>query len=236
VPTATPTPTPTPAPGPAPDLAAWWKFDETSGAAVADSAGANHGTLFNGASRVPGRFGTAISFNGVNQYLEVPHSSTLHSDRQLTVAGWLRLNSLGETWQGVFWKGNVPDCTAGCENREYSLWLRNDGLLQFASTPADRVGIGQLKCNTSPGRVVTGRWYHVAAIIDSDAGHMKLYVDGIEACSVPYSGAGIRTSTGPFRVGTNPNWASLNGSIDDLRIYRRALTAEEIAALTQEAP
>jgi prepilin-type N-terminal cleavage/methylation domain-containing protein len=209
-----------------------WHFDEGSGNIASDSSGmVNNGTIY-GATWVDGRFGKALNFNGASSYVESPDTPSLHSDRAITIVGWFITNAFDKTWQSIYWKGNTPDCTTGCENREYALWLHSTGFLHLTSTPVDRVGVGQHACNTPSGTITTGKWYFFATVISSDGNFMRTYVNGELKANCRYSTAGIRDTTGPLRIGNNPSWNShFNGIIDEVRIYNRALSDDEIKAL-----
>ncbi len=221
VPTNTPAPSPTPAPIPGP--AGWWKFDETTGTSAADSSGNGlSGTLNGGGSWTSGKIAGGLALTN-NQYAEIPNSAaSLHSDRQISITGWFKLNNLDPQWTRIFWKGD-PDCGTNCDNREYSLWVRNDGLLHLASTPADRIGTGQTVCNSTAGTIQANQWYHFAAVLNSDANSMKSYINGVEKGSCSYSTSNIRTTNGNFQIGN-----VVNGTVDDYRIYKRALSVGEI--------
>ena len=210
------------------DLVGLWHMD---GSWYDYSGNGNHGASQNGASfTANAKMGSqAGSFDGSNDYVSIANSSTLHSDRNLTVTSWIFLNGFNKDWQTFYFKGNTPECTTNCENREYVLWLNKTGYLHLTSTPQDRVGIGQLSVNTNAGIIQPGRWYHIAAIISSDQQVMKIYVDGVEKASAAYSSTNIRTTSGLLIIGSNPYASStFNGTIDELAIYKRALTAEEI--------
>jgi hypothetical protein len=179
--------------------------------------------------------GRALDFGSSGSGVEIADSPTLHSDRQLTVAGWLKVNRFGPDnyWQSVIWKGNSPDCTTGCENREFSLWVGGRGFLHLTSTPVSQVGAGQLYLNT-PDLLQPGEWHHFAAVIDADADRMQIYVDGQLQVQGPYEASGIRDTTGPLRFGRAAPWdAFLNGALDDVSLWNVALTGSQIQTLMQ---
>jgi streptogramin lyase len=178
-----------------------------------------------------------LHFDGTDDYVSVPDSPALHSDRQLTVSGWFRTEGFPRTWQNIFWKGNTPDCTGGCENREYALWLNGNGHLSFSSTPESRIGVGELGVGTPAGTIQVGQWYHFAAVLDSDANKMRIYVNGELKADGPYATSNIRTTTGPLNFGINKvgEWAFLGG-IQHISLWSTALTAEDIAGLMAQNP
>ena len=211
------------------NLLAYWNFEESNGATVYDKSKNNNSLTVNGPTFELGILDKALRFDGIDDYAEIADSSALHSDRAITISGWFFVDSFDKTWQTVFWKGNSPDCTDGCDNREYCLWLNQNGYLLFTSAS---VGTDQIYCETSPGTIKTNHWYHFAAVINSDDDFMKIYVNGDEKASGVYSNTGIINSSGPLRLGNNPTWDShFNGSIDDISIYSQALNDNEISSL-----
>ena len=148
--------------------------------------------------------GGALTFDGVNDYVNVPDSATLHSDRKLTVTGWFQVNTFDKAWQNIFWKGNSATET-NYSHREYGLWVNSWGTLHFASTPVSKIGVSQIVTSTpnyvSPSLLQPQRWYHFATVIDADANFMRMYVDGELLAETTYDASGIRDTTGPLRFG-----------------------------------
>ncbi|HEY5975730.1 MAG TPA: LamG-like jellyroll fold domain-containing protein, partial [Geobacteraceae bacterium] len=194
----------------------------------------NQGTPYSGVSfSSNSKVGTnAGSFNGSSSYVSVSDGPTIHGNLNQTVTGWIYVNSFNKPLQSIFYKGNAPECANKCDNREYALYLHSSGQLQLRSTPADRVGIGELSLNTPIGVIQTGDnggWHHIAAVISSGQNFMKIYVNGQEMATTSYSTAGIRTTSGSLLIGNNPFWnGSFYGYIDEFSIYSRALSATEI--------
>lgn len=178
-----------------------------------------------------------LHFDGTDDYVTVGNSPALHSDRQLTISGWFKADGFPRQWQNIFWKGNTPDCTGNCENREYALWLNSGGYLLLTSTPANRVGIGELTLGTPAGGIRAGEWYYFAAVLNSDSNAMRIFINGEQVAQGTYSTSNIRTSTGPLNIGLNKigEWAFL-GSIQHLSLWSRALNAEQIASLMSQNP
>ena len=186
---------------------------------------------------------SGLYFDGQDDYVEVEGGEQLHSDAALTVIGeFITTSYTKKTWQNLVWKGNAPDgkggasdCTKNCENREFTLWLNANAHLHATSTAKDGVGQGQTLVNT-PGGSVAGKTVF-AQVIDSAAERMQVYINGQEAASQTYSASGLRRTDGPLLIGgggpINKGW-SFRGYLRWLRIYDRALSEEEIAAITLE--
>ena len=87
---------------PHPGLVGWWRFDEGTGTTAGDSSGnGNIGTI-SGASWVDGKFGKALSFDGTNDYVTVPYSSSLNSPK--TFITWIK-HASGTAFNFMFYHG-----------------------------------------------------------------------------------------------------------------------------------
>ncbi|MHC4253139.1 MAG: LamG-like jellyroll fold domain-containing protein, partial [Planctomycetota bacterium] len=204
--------------GPAPEvvtegLVAHWKLDEAPGATRAkDATGSgNDSKSVDGAtSGSAGRIGGAWSFDG-DDYIAVPNS--VINPREGTIAGWVKLHGLTDDWQDLFGTNSLP-----CR---YYLQVSTDGVAtarirdpSFGTLP---VGIGE--------------WHHLA-VTWVRKGRGILYVDGVEAGSTPNVGntkAPADSSIGAMQRRKNND--NLNGLADDVRIYNRALSADEVRTL-----
>jgi fibronectin type 3 domain-containing protein len=206
-------------------LAAYLKFDETSGTTAADSTGNGwNGTLVNGPVWAAGKSGNAVSLNGTNQYVSLP-AGVVSSANTATVAAWVYLDA-ASNWMRIF------DFGSGTSTYMFiSPENGANGKIRFA-----------IKVNNSSEQIIdgqstlpTGGWHHVAVTLNGATG--ILYVDGSQV------GSNTAMTLKPSDMGsTTQNWIGrsqfandpyLNGLVDDFRIYTRALSASEIAALAQ---
>lgn len=202
--------------GPA-GLVGAWSFDEGSGTVVGDVSGmANHGTLSNAIWNGPGKFGSALSFNGTNASVLVPDANTLDLTTGMTIEAWVNPTAaMGDTWRNAVMKERGAD-------QSYSLYANGS-----TGRPRGEVFLA------SGGKVVAGTaavaanaWTHLATTYDGAT--LRLFVNGIQVSSAAASG-NITTSTGPLRFGGNGPWGEwFSGRIDEVRIYNRALTAAQI--------
>ncbi|MBN2270573.1 MAG: C10 family peptidase [Sedimentisphaerales bacterium] len=196
-----------------------WKLDETTGQTAEDSAGVNDGTVYGGAAwqASGGMFDGALLFGG-DDYIVIPNESNFDMDEQITVASWVKINTVNKDWQTVIAKGN-------------SAWrlstLRSERKFYFAITgsPSNAAVNGSVN-------VPLGEWHHVCGTYDGT--HIRLYIDGVEDPAGPaaYAG-GIATNNFDVYIGENAEirgryW---RGSIDEVRIYNYALKAGEVANL-----
>jgi len=203
------------------DLIGWWKLDETSGLIAADSSVfGNDGTLPNMAGNewTNGVVDGALEFDGTDDYVSVPNSSSLQLTSALTMAGWIKADSWGS--------GTDVDIIArkGEDNpNNYQLAIA-DGLATLYLDDGDGSGYrGDTLLNT-------GQWYHVAATWDGST--VRVYVDGVLDNDPPdLHGNNISTDTRAFYIGGRSGTDLLDGILDDIRVYNRALSEAEIKNL-----
>jgi regulation of enolase protein 1 (concanavalin A-like superfamily) len=205
-----------------------WAFDEGSGTTVRDSsAKGNHGTLVNGPLWVDGKLGKALQFDGVDDYVQVPHNASLiPTTGKATVSVWINAKRHtgpnGGTWQGILAKGGAP--------RLYNLYTHANGVIHFSTGPS-----GAYNGTLSTGPVPLNEWLHVAVVVDN--AHLY-YLNGAPA-GVAGQGATVPTGgTANLTIGlTTAGEANyFLGMIDDPRIYDVALTAEQVKALFNGTP
>jgi len=195
-------------------------FDEGFGTVAGDLSGnGNDGTLNGGPQWVAGMIGGALEFDGVDDFVEVPHAEILTVDNEVTVMAWINAErytggTAGGDWQGILAKGNSP--------RSYSFYTQVSGALHFSTA-----GFGGLSSETVP----LNEWVHVAAMVIG--GQHAYYINGEPAGT---SGSGINlpgaADTATVMIGrTQEGSNEFLGMIDDVRIYDRALSWAEIAWL-----
>ena len=200
------------------NLVGAWGFDETSGTTTADASGrGNTGTLSGPTRNTGGRFGGALSFDGINDWVTVPDADSLDLTSGMTLEAWVRPTAIGSGWRTVLLKEQPGDLI-------YALYA-GDGAGRAAThifTTADR---GLSGTTATP----LNAWTHLAATYDGAT--QRIYVNGVQAASRAQTGA-MRVSTGALRIGGNNIWSNewFAGLIDELRVYNRALSAAEISA------
>jgi len=201
-------------------LVSWWKMDEPSwsGAAgeVIDSNGSNHGRAYGGATTKVGIDNRAGSFDGSNDYVNVPYNSTLVPST-ITLSAWVKANTFGN-WNGVV--SNKSDASHGIN-------LQMGTIQKIAALVGDGSAYDYVKTSWTPQ---TGIWYHIVITHDSDTNLNILYVNGKEEArltrGISYTANQV-TEIGRFYTGNNSLF--FDGLIDDVKIYNHALTAVEVA-------
>jgi len=211
-----------------PALVGWWKLDEGAGLTAVDWSGhGNHGTLNGDPQWVMGYDADALEFDGIGDYVEVPHDVSLTVDTEVTVMAWIhaeRHNSAAGNWQGILGKSN--------STRSYSFYTYTDGTLHF-STTSDGAHVG----SNSTGLVPLNEWVHVAASMVAGGQHLY-YING-EPAGEGVAGATLpgTADTATVRIGmTSEGGNGFLGLIDDPRIYNKALTQDEIKQIMRGDP
>jgi hypothetical protein len=201
-----------------PDLVAWWAFDEVRGTVLHDISGHdNNGTLTGGTSWVVGKVGPgALAFDGLTGRVLVPWSPSLQSmTSHLTVAMWIYVVAAPPAQPRLMQVSGAWDIKL------------NNGAPQLSASP--RYGIVDWH---APIAV----WHHIALVYDG--GVLSGYVDRVltplgtnqfsNSDPLPIGDTGGLSLGGVLPGGTDE---SCECQLDDVRIYRRALSASEIAAL-----
>jgi hypothetical protein len=207
-----PDPVPPTAPG---GLVAAYGFNEGSGALAADASGNGHtGTLAGAAWEAAGKYGGALSFNGTTAMVTVADAAGLDLTSAFTLEAWVKPDNAPLTdWRTILLKENGGGLA-------YALYA-NDA----AQRPRVEISAG---LSAPGGAGLPAAWTHVAGTYDGEM--LRFHVNGVQASSVP-SSATVAASSGALRIGGNSVWGEwFDGSIDEVRIYSRALTAAEIQA------
>ena len=201
-------------------LLGWWKFDETSDTTAADaSGGGNTGTLTTPLPQwqADGRLNGALRFTGeVGQSVTVANATSLNPTTGLSVSAWVN---------AVAWSGNNRILQKGNTDNQYRL------LAEVGEFVWDIAGVGRLETTLPP----VNQWVHVAGTYDGD--RMALYFDGVEVASLAATGP-VPVTTNPLYIGTKTASSGaqnhLNGTLDQVRLYGRALSPAEVAELALE--
>ena len=205
-----------------------WHFDEGEGNIAHDTSGeGNDGTLYdanttNDDGNTPpewtdGKFGKALSFDGVDDYVDCGNDESLNITDEITIEAWVKLNRVDVVQTVVSkWAGDIP-------NKAYLISLEYDDAVFI-------VGNGTEIHNARYKNILeVGTWYIVGTY---DRQYIRIYVNGVEG--TPYSFTSpITTSSSPVAIGVRePEMIQyIDGIIDEVRIYNRALSEEEISDL-----
>ena len=196
-------------------LVGWWSGDGTAN----DSALTNKGTLLNGATFALGEVGSAFSFDGVSAVVEVPDSPALSiaPNSAMTVELWAYRTTSNPVAHIL---GKRVGCGVDPGETDYQMaWDVANGL-SFSSSAGAGVGTGiQL-----PLRI----WTHLAATFE--AGTYRFYINGQLVATASGQTRGP-TNGAPLKIGGSGSCQPFGGLLDEVSIYNRALTSNEVAAI-----
>ncbi len=246
-PTLTPTATPTPAP-PTPTFApgdirigmvAHYNFDEGSGIILQDVSGhGNDGTfglernsggdVFH-ESAVPGwttgKYGSGLSFDG-NDYVDMGDKDDFDfsASDSFSVTAWFNDSEISSYEALVSKKSEYTDSNAGWDLRKRI----TSGVTQFSISDGAHAVTSQGANNGN------GQWHFITAVVDRLAQLQTLYVDGMQVDQDSTGAVGDLSNGQPVRIGSYSGGSRYYvGLLDEVRIFRRALTIEEVNTLYQ---
>ncbi len=202
---------------PTDSLKGWWPFN---GNANDESGNGNHGTV-SGATLIPDRFGnlnSAYSFDGSADYIDCGNSKGLSITGSISISVWVLSKNLSGD-HGIVSKMNTSNqatydlITSGSKIR----WGTTNGQFQYSND------------------ISTNNWVHVTVVFDRQKLTNSLYINGVFESEVSTDNLNIPVNNdhlfiGAHQPGNVSNW-SWNGFIDDVCIWNRVLTNEEINRL-----
>ncbi len=212
-------------------LKGYWSFNgqDMSGTTAYDRSGAgNDGTLTNGPAVTEGKIGQALSFDGSNDYITMGDINALDGVTAMTASAWVKTPS------GMSAERHIVDkaaCTGATDSGTFELWhaLNDEGKPSFTfykngGSPNDYRATSSVEMDDDQWHLVTGTY---------DGAALKIYVDGVETGSTAVASVTSPSTSYAVQIGGNCNsnpfpWL---GSIDEVRLYNRALSGSEIKAL-----
>ena len=214
-----------------PDLVAAWTFDEGKGETAEDVTGNGlDGTLIGEPAWVDGVNGSALEIMGTAQYVVVQDSELLHfGEDDFTFMAWVNIDNYdGGNPSGLISKRTM---TAG-NGQPTLLWVVDNEA--FAVEIQMRDDVAGVQILTGEEEVKEKEWHHVAMVKTDN--EVIYYVDGVEDTSLDHGLGGSFTAEGfELYIGVHHygnTWnCSLNGTIDEVGIFKKALMGAEIAAL-----
>jgi len=194
-----------------------WKFDEkTSTTAYDTSENSNDGTLTSGPTWVRGKIGSALDFDGDDDYVDCGNDNSFGITNG-TLSLWFKVSSLVGTHDTLFWKG----LNASWNGMHYAFKL-SSGDIQ--GVIADEVTYQ----NPVLGAYTLDKWHH--AVMSWDGSYIRLYLDGVAKIPVAQTVTPLLTVPENIRIGkNNGNSYPFDGEIDQVQIYDYARTPAQIA-------
>jgi len=210
------------------ELVAHWRFDEGSGTIASDTSGnGNDGTVEGDAKWVAGRIGSsALSFDHSDDIVIVDYDPSLDIEDALTISLWVNAPDVVTPNHMVT---KQPSGTAGNNypgNYEFRI---KDNTIQFLHQTSAGTDYSEYH---SSSEITAGEWHHAAvSIVEGD--FVEFYLDGVPAGSVAQLGTFGVLNDDSLRIGGRKDSRFFNGILDDVYIYARALTLDQIVGLSE---
>lgn len=224
--------------GSEPELVGYWKLDEGSGITAYDTSDyGNDGTLVNGPSWVDGKYGKALSFDGIDDYVNIPDSPSLRV-QSFTLEAWIYMTHRpyqhGTRHSAIINKLHYQGSsgTKGYKLQFEAPTSDNDHLV---ISLGDSVTQRFLIDYNSNNDLTLHEWHHIIGTYNGTIAN--LYIDGeLKSSSTPVTYAIVHDDA-PLAIGyeitSGAKDVRFKGLIDNVMVYNRALSAEEIQSLYQ---
>lgn len=204
-----------------------YTFDNVTGTNVPDASGHNlHATIMGAATLAEGKNGQAVSMTEKTDFVQLPNGFASNLT-DYTVSCWVKLNTI------VYW-GRIFDFGSGSATNMFL--APQDGSPYYAIKQDATIGEQSVKATSF---IEANKWQHVAVTCKFDAatgmGVLKIYINGElagEKDSVTTTPSALGSTTQNYIGKSQYDDPSINGKIDDFRVYSRALTAEDITEMT----
>jgi fibronectin type 3 domain-containing protein len=208
------------------DLFGYWKFDETKGPSYDSGAGGNNANWTISVSWTSGILSNAVRLDGTYAYLWLPNG-LVRTLNDFSIATWVKVDT-NRSGSRIF------DFGSGSNVDMFLTPAIAGKALQFAITTNGSTGEQQINTRSV---LSTGIWHHVAVTLSGTTG--LLYLDGVAvgtntSLSLKPSNLGITTKN-YFGWSQSPTGPSLQGALDDFRLYNRALSAAEVSSFAAVA-
>lgn len=203
-----------------PNLVGWWKLDDAESTALDSSGRGNHGTLVGGPVWGEGRIRGGLTFNGTSNYVQCSGGTGLDVRSALTVTMWVRTADAANGERNAYlMKGEFTYGMRHRDSNEIEFYIYSLGH-QYARVPVTSA--------------FNGTWHHLAGTYDGTA--LRLYIDGEVQATTPWTGPINIDENYYVNFGRNSQGDSTaqwyyQGDLDEVRIYDRALSQEEIQKL-----
>jgi hypothetical protein len=187
-------------------------FDDGNKTTIMDYSGFGNNGINYGANIVDGRYGYAASFDGVNDYIRIPNSPSLHSD-VITISAWIKTNVSQNSW--------IVSKYESRNKGEYLLGVSGNNL-RFSV-----VINGSTTDYLAPFNYYDGKWHHIVCVYDGS--YMRIYVDGVQRPNPLAQTGNIDDTTYDVVIGSGHGASGyfFNGFIDEVQVSSRPLDITE---------
>lgn len=209
------------------NITGMWLFDEGKGGSATDASGNGNDGEIHGAKWVDGKFGKALEFDGVSNWVEVPHSNTVgfKAGVSFTITCYFKGSKVGGSLVGKNYEDTsqvVPWYLLwnGGGDNKVTLYLRDSASTSFRADGTSEIG--------------DDKWHFVVGRADADAGKASIWIDGKMEAEVDFNEKdGYGTGEGVFHIARHYDRYT-EGIIDDVAIFNVALSEEDMDALMND--
>ncbi len=206
-------------------IRAWWPADGSG----LDAVERHDGAIWGGTTFGPGIAGSGFRFNGLSSYVAIPDAPELSphagTNGEMSLEAWIKLDELPQpdsvtrqNFRSIMSKGDPGQW-------EYSLGIDTAGVPSFTLWNLNASAATSL----AGGQIVTGQWHHVVATLKKGE-TARLYQDG-RLVGTTNLLTESSDSKAPLYLGRRSDGQFLNGWVDEVAIYNRALTPDNVSAL-----
>jgi len=194
-----------------------WDMDEGSGAKINDQSGNHNDGTISGATWTSGKYGSALQFDGVDDYVDCGNDNSLNATDAITIGAWVK--------RGAFQIDHARILDKEGTTAYAILFYTTDSEIKLYAK------IGSSYSVVSTGIILQpDTWEHIAITYNSSDGTLKGYQNGkiTKIDNTSFSGK-IGTNSNNLRIGrSNSGSYYFNGQIDDVKIYNYARSVEQI--------
>ena len=219
-------------------LVGYWSFNEGTSTNARDYAGSGKAGTLSGSTLpqwVAGKFGTALNFDGSSSYVDMTGSSGVADNlSNFSVSAWFKTTAAPGGWGGVLVSKVGSGGIAG--GTGWVLGIGGPSLVPYSGPTGSTFfeTHGGAAAVYSTAALNDGNWHNIVGVISGSGTTISLYIDGSTSGTGLHSDASSNYSNSSnVRIGTDYDGEFFSGTIDDVRVYDRALSATEVAGLYQ---
>jgi len=207
-------------------LVGYWNFEHTNSTHVFDNSTYNNNGTFNGANFgesniTNGKYGDALEFDGSNDYVDCGNDPSLNVTDEITIEAWVKTNTNATTQRVVSkQQTGVGIYNFKIVNQKFNIYIED----------TTNSGYRYLSDNSWIG---DGQWHHVVGTASIITDEIHMYLDGSlnDGSTDPISDVTSFSCTNNLRIGRRSDGSDyFNGAIDEVRVWNRTLSWEEINA------
>jgi len=204
-------------------LVGYWKMDEaswngTSNEVIDSSGNNNHATSAYGANVTTGKYGNAGNFDGTDDQVDTTATNLFPYTNNFTISAWVKPTTLAHA-RIAGHAGTAKGFGLGIRSTG-AIWLVTQSVKDYVTT-------------TTP--ITTNSWQLLTAVMDSN-NDVSFYLNGTFIEKVTHTSPAVANTDTVFRIGQWNSTYKFTGSIDEVRVYNRALSASEVSSLYHYAP